>query len=498
MLGFAMLSAVRYAFRLLLAFATLLLAAGCAHASDSRPNVLLLVVDDLNHWIGSLHRNPQARTPNIDRLAARGVNFTHAYCPSPLCNPSRAALMSGKRTATIGVYSNMDMPWSNYIDERQCLNGYFRAHGYYTAGAGKIYHLQSGFKNPQGTEWDDYVVNFRHLDLEHDEPPAMAKQKQQGYVDGPGALKQTPRPGNIKVGTFEIGAPNIADSETGDFKIAEWGARQLARKRDRPFFLALGFRKPHPPWIVPKKYFDLFPLDSIELPPHIANDLDDLPPAGKKWAHTESWVSVMDAGGESAWKQVVQGYLASVAYIDAQVGMVVDALEKSRHKDNTIVVLFSDHGWHLGEKECFGKATLWEEATRAPLIWVAPGVTKAGSRCDATVEFLSIYPTLCDLAGLPKPDFLEGVSIRPLLANPQAEWTRPALSTFGFNNHSVRSVQYRYIRYANGDEELYDEKADPYEWTNLAANPELGSVKADLARWMPKENKPDRRASVTQ
>ena len=158
--------------------------------------------------------------------------------------------------------------------------------------------------------------------------------------------------------------------------------------------------------IVPKKYFDLFPLDSIKLPPHIANDLDDLPPAGKKWAHNESWVSVMDAGGESAWKQVVQGYLASVAYIDAQIGMVLDALEKSPHRDNTIVVLFGDHGWHLGEKERFEKGALWEEATRAPLIWVAPGVTKPGSRCDATVEFLSIYPTLCDLARLTKAGFL--------------------------------------------------------------------------------------------
>jgi arylsulfatase A-like enzyme len=208
---------------------------------------------------------------------------------------------------------------------------------------------------------------------------------------------------------------------------------------------------------------------------------------------------VMDAGGESAWKQVVRAYLASVAYVDAQIGVVIDALEKSPYKDNTIVVLFGDHGWHLGEKECFEKSTLWEEATCSPLIWVAPCVTKRGSRCDATVEFLSIYPTLCDLAGLPKPDFLEGVSIRSLLANPQAEWTRPALSTFGFNNHSVRSAQYRYIRYANGDEELYDERGDPYEWTNLAANPKLKSVKADLVQWMPKENKPDRRAScVTQ
>jgi len=322
----------------------LLLGAGCARTNDSRPNVLLLVVDDLNHWIGSLHRNPQTRTPNIDRLAARGVNFTHAYCPSPLCNPSRAALMSGKRTATIGVYSNMDMPWSNYIDERQCLNGYFRAQGYYTAGAGKIYHLQDGFKNPQGIEWDDYLVKLGHLGLKHHEPRGPAEQEQQRYANGATALNQPPRPGNIKMGTFEIGAPNIADSETEDFKVAEWGARQLAQKHDRPFFLALGFHKPHPPWIVPKKYFDLFPLDSIKLPPHIANDLDDLPPAGKKWAHTASWVSVMDAGGESAWKQVVQGYLASVAYVDAQVGMVLDALDKSPHKDNTIVVLLGDHG----------------------------------------------------------------------------------------------------------------------------------------------------------
>src|SRR5262249_6853476 len=162
---------------------------------------------DLNHWIGSLHRNPQARTPNIDRLAARGVNFTHAYCSSPLCNPSRAAFLSGKRTATIGVYSNKDMPWSDYIDERQCLNSYFRAQGYYTAGAGKIYHLRSGFKNPQGTEWDDYVVYFGRHNVEHFEPDAAAKQKHQRHMEGPGALERPLRPTNVMVGPFEIGAP---------------------------------------------------------------------------------------------------------------------------------------------------------------------------------------------------------------------------------------------------------------------------------------------------
>jgi arylsulfatase A-like enzyme len=465
------------------------------HAAEARPNVLFIVADDLNHWVGSLQRNPQTKTPNLDRLAQRGVNFTNAYCASSICNPSRAALLSGKRTATIGVYSNGHLPWTDYIDESQCLNAHFRANGYYTAGAGKIFHVGGGFKNSQGTQWDDYVVGFgKDQDVEDDEPKA-GKGKQKRFTNGPGALKQEPRKGNIKIGEFEIGAPAIPDRETEDYRIAEWGARQLAQKREQPFFLALGFHKPHLPWIVPKKYFDLFPLETIELPPHRTDDLADLPPAAKKWAHTARWTSVMDAGGEKAWKQVVQAYLASVAYLDAQVGVVLDALEKSPNRDNTIVIFFGDHGWHFGEKERFGKTALWEEGTRAPLTWIAPGVTKPGQRCETPVEFLSIYPTLCDLAGLPKPAFLEGVSIRPLLANPRAEWTRPALTTFGFNNHAVRSTQYRYIRYANGDEELYDEKADPYEWTNLAAKPELAGVKTDLARWMPKDNKPDQRVT---
>jgi arylsulfatase A-like enzyme len=472
------------------------MAVTAAQAASSRPNVLLMVADDLNHWVGSLQRNPQTRTPNLDRLAQRGVNFTNAYCASSICNPSRAALLSGRRTATTGVYSNGHLPWSDYIDEAECLNAHFRANGYHVAGAGKIFHVGGGFKNSQGTHWDEYIVGFgKDQDAEDDEPRAG---KQKRFTNGPEALKQPPRKGNTKVGEFEIGAPDIPDRETEDYRIAEWGARQVAMRRDQPFLLALGFHKPHLPWIVPKKYFDLFPLDKIELPPHRADDLADLPPAGKRWAHTARWTSVMDAGGEKAWRQVVQAYLASIAYLDAQVGLVLDALDRGANKDNTIVVFLGDHGWHFGEKERFGKTALWEEGTRAPLMWTVPGLTKAGQRCAAPVEFLGIYPTLCDLAGLPRPAHLEGASIRPLLANPHAEWTRPALTTFGFNNHAVRSAQYRYIRYANGDEELYDEKADPYEWTNVAAKPGLESVKADLARWMPKENKPDKRAGRSQ
>lgn len=456
------------------------LAALPARATIARPNVLFIVSDDLNHWIGSLGRNPQTRTPNLDRLARMGVNFTHAYSAASVCNPSRAALLSGRRPASTGLYTNQSMPWSAYIDERNCINGHFRANGYYTAGAGKIYHNRGGGAPDESTQWDKYVARFGP-----DEEEARP-------TTGSLTLSVPPRKGASRVGEFEIGPLPILDDETEDNRIAKWGAQQLAKSYEGPFFLALGFHKPHLPWTVPKKYFELFPLETIELPPHIADDRSDLPPTALRWARNDRWVLVMAQDGERAWKQVVQAYLASVAYLDAQIGIVLEAFEKSAHRDNTILVFFGDHGWHLGEKDRLGKATLWEEAARAPLIWVAPGVSTPGTRCDRTVDFLSIYPTLCDLTGLPRPEFLEGVSIRSLLANPEAHWDRPALTTMGFDNHAVRSEKHRYIRYANGDEELYDVSTDPYEWTNLAGRAEFAAVKGNLARHLPRQNKRDR------
>lgn len=460
-----------------------------AFAADTRPNILFIVADDLNHWVGYLHRNPQTRTPNLDRLAAMGVNFTHAYCASSVCNASRSALMSGKRTATIGVYGNGYMPWSNYIDEAQCLNGFLKANGYYTAGAGKIYHEGGAGVHTEGTQWDKYVVGFGKGGGDDDVEEEGGGRRHRP-TNGAEARNAPVRKNAMRIGEFEIGQLDVPDSETEDYKIAEWGAQQLGKTYDKPFFLALGLHKPHLPWVVPKKYFDMFPLDQIQLPPHTADDLDDLPPAALKWAHTARWNLVMADGGEKAWKQVVQAYLASVAYMDAQVGIILDALEKSPHAKDTIIIFFGDHGWHLGEKERFGKSTVWEEAARAPLIWSVPGLTPKGVECVRTIDFLSFYPTLCELTGLPKPAFLEGVSIKSLLADPKAEWKRPALTTYGFNNHGVRSEDYRYIRYANGDEELYDERADPYEWKNLAKDPKLAAVKAELAKSMPTENKP--------
>ncbi len=270
-------------------------------------------------------------------------------------------------------------------------------------------------------------------------------------------------------------------------------SRRLKKKHDKPFFLAFGLHKPHMPWFVPQKYYDMFPLASIEVPKVLDSDLNDVPPIGQEFAEKAKDGSktktdhqqIVDA---DRWKEAVQAYLAAGAYADAMVGRVLDALDASPYKDNTIVVLWGDHGWHLGEKLHWRKNTLWEEAARAPLLYVVPGMTKPGSECVRTVDFMSIYPTLCELCGLPKPDKLDGVSIVPLLKNPNAAWDRPGITTRSYGNHAARSEQWRYIRYVDGTEELYNEQSDPMEWTNVAAKPEYASVKAELARWLPKND----------
>jgi arylsulfatase A-like enzyme len=423
------------------------------------PNVLFIAIDDLNHWVGHLGRNKQIQTPNIDRLAARGVTFTRAYCAAPLCNPSRAALFSGLRPSTTGVYDN-PIDWRKAIPEALTLPSYFRKHGYYVAGAGKIYH--GGFD--RRSEWDDY---FRG-----------------------GGGTPAPRGDNVGgggVGGIKFAALDCNDDELPDYRITSWIIDRLGERREQPFLLACGLHKPHMPWNVPRKYFDMYPLDKIELPPVKDDDLSDVPRAGVRMANPDGDHAAILKSGR--WKEAVQAYLAAITYTDMNVGRLLDAVDKSPHRDNTIVVLWGDHGWHLGEKHHWRKFSLWEEATRAPLIWSMPGVTKPGGVCERTVDFMSIYPTLCDLCGLAVPAHLEGPSIRALLTDPTAEWDRPALTTFRFQNHALRTDRWRYIRYADGSEELYDESKDPMEWTNLATDPRFADVTTELARWLPKENK---------
>jgi arylsulfatase A-like enzyme len=441
---------------LILSLICLLALPSLGSAAEARPNVLFIAVDDLNHWVGYLGRNPQTITPHLDRLARRGVRFTRSYCAAPVCNPSRAALMSGLRPSTTGVYSN-GQDWRPIIPQERMLTTTFRKAGYFVAGSGKIYH--NAF--PRRGEWDDYLT-----EVDRDPLPT----------------------GDRGVGGIRFAPLDCADEDLREWQVVGYGIEQLQQPHDRPFFLAIGLHKPHMPWNVPRKYYDLHPLNQIQLPPLAPNDLADVPPAGVEMAKPDGdHRAILESG---RWKDAIQGYLAAISYADAMIGRLIDALDNSSYRDNTIVVLWGDHGWHLGEKEHWRKFALWEEATRAPLIWIVPGLTRPDSVCERTVDFMSIYPTLTDLAGIPTPAHCEGKSIRTLLADPNAPWDDPAIMTHGQNNHAIRTEEWRYIRYANGDEELYDETHDPYEWTNLAGKPGYSSRQAELAAYLPAINAP--------
>lgn len=427
--------------------------------SKAKPNVLFIAVDDLRDWVGYLHHNAQAITPNIDKLAARGVAFTHSYCAAPVCNPSRAALMSGLRPSTTGVYDNNN-DWRKVISEDLPLTTTFRKAGYYVCGSGKIYH--EAFERP--SEWDDYLEK---------EPKDPKPGKDQS--DGVGGIKFAPL--------------DCKDEDMQDFHIVNYGIEQLSKPHDKPLFLAVGLHKPHMPWNVPQKYFDLHPLDKIELPPYQKDDLSDVPPAGIKMANPKGDHAKMVESGR--WKESVQAYLAAATFADAMIGRLIEALDKSAYKDNTIIVFWCDHGWHLGEKDHWRKFALWENTTRSPLLWSVPGLTKPNSVCERTVDFMSIYPTLCELCDIPIPKHVEGPSIKSLLADPKSIWEKPALTTYRYNNHAVRDEEWRYIRYANGDEELYNEKMDPEEWKNLAGDSNYVEKKNMLSKSFPAFNKED-------
>jgi arylsulfatase A-like enzyme len=435
--------------------------AGAAGAPGRRPNVLFIAIDDLNDWTGCLGGHPDVKTPNIDRLASRGVLFSRAYCSAPACNPSRASLLTGILPSTSGCYHN-DQPWRPVMPDAVTLPRHFMDQGYHVAGRGKIYH---GGQNDK-TGWHEYT--------EKGGDPKPAK---------------LPANGIPKTAHFDWGPVDVTDDDMDDTKVAKWASAFLQKEHDKPFFLAAGLFRPHLPWYVPRQYFDMYPLDKIALPNVNEDDLDDVPPLGRKMAKPDGdHRKVIESNN---WRRAVQGYLASITFTDTNVGRLLDALDKSRYADNTIVILWGDHGWHLGEKLHWRKFALWEEATHAPLMIAAPGVSKAGVASPRPVSFVDIYPTLCDLCGLPGPKQLEGTSLKPLLENPNKTWDRPALTTHGRENHSVRSERWRYIRYRDGSEELYDHENDELEWTNLAGKPEHAEVKKKLAARLPEVNAED-------
>jgi arylsulfatase A-like enzyme len=450
---------------------TFLAAAGAGLTSlaqaSHKKNVLFIAIDDLNDWVNCLGGYPGVKTPNLDRLAARGVLFANAHCNAPLCNPSRASLMTGLRPSSTGIYDNRQPFRLSKAKDAVTLAQYFRTNGYKSMGSGKIYH--DSFPDPPS--WDEWF-------------PALDRQKPPEVKD-----PELPDGGKGMAGNFQWGPIAQDDSAMSDHKVVEYVAGQLARKHEKPFFLACGIFRPHLPWHVPQKYFDMYPLDKIELPSVKADDLADVPATGVKFARAQGDHKRLTESDK--WKHAVQAYLACITFADVRVGQVLDALDKSAYAKNTVIVLWSDHGWHLGEKLHWRKFTLWEEATHNVFMISAPGVTKPGGRCRRAVSMIDIYPTLVELCGLPARKELEGTSLMPLLRNPQAAWDRPAITTYFRNNHAIRTEKWRYIRYSDGGEELYDRDKDPMEWTNLAAKPEMASVKADLGKWLPQINEAD-------
>lgn len=452
-------------FRYLSVIVALTVGQAFLRAAD-KPNVLLIAIDDLNDWTGCLGGHSQARTPHIDALAERGTLFTNAHCQAPICNPSRTSLLLGLRPSTTGIYLNR--PWFRRTErnkDRVTLPQYFRQHGYDTLTTGKIYH---------GSRVDEAsfeVVGPR---------PGQRQKLDERLVEIEGN----------RSGLWDYGPQQYAEEKFGDFVDATWAIEQLQAEHQKPFFLAVGLYRPHVPWYAPQRFFDERPVEEIRLPKVLDDDRNDLPPAAIELTNNPTPPAHEWFVRQNQWKPAVQAFLASTSFTDAQVGRLTEALDRSDHAKNTIVVLFSDHGFHLGEKQRWAKQSLWERSTRVPFIICRPGQTD-GQRCSQPVELLSIYPTLLELCGLPPREELEGVSLRPLLENPDAEWNRPAVTTYQRNNHAVRSEHFRYIRYADGSEELYDHRDDPREWHNLAGDPKYAKVIEQLAKWLPEINVPD-------
>jgi arylsulfatase A-like enzyme len=416
-----------------------------------KPNIILIVVDDLNTSIGCLSPQLGAKTPNIDRLASQGTLFSNAHCTAPACNASRTSLLTGLRPSTSGIYDNSQAgsPDDHIVNRTTLLPDYLKKYGYTILGGGKIPGHSTGRYS-----WD----------ATPDRPKAADAERQSGDNRG----------WNIYPG---------ASADMPDWHLADWAVSELGKQHSSPFFLAVGFVKPHTPWSVPKEYFDRIPVESVTPPPLKADEVEGIPAI----ARTEKTRALSEL--LSKRREAFAAYLAACAFADDCVGRVMAALETSAYRNNTIVILCGDNGFGFGEKNTWGKGRLWAQSTRVPLIIAGAGLASE-QRCSRPASLMDIYPTLVELCRLPPVKTLEGASLTPLLKNPNATWEHAAITTAGCQNHAVCTERWRYIRYADGAEELYDHSVDNLEWKNLAGNPEYESVKADLRRWLPSHDAP--------
>lgn len=438
-----------------------------------KPNVLFIAVDDLNSWLGCLNNYSNTKTPNIDKLAASGVLFSNAHCQAPLCGPSRASIMTGLRPSTTGIYGmisdekiRLENPATNGIT---FLPEYFRNNGYHTMGIGKLFHDYA----PKGV-----------FDEEGGREKGFGPLPEKRFVwDGFGTSDRK----NYGRTSTDWGAFPERDEQMPDHQSVNWTIERLNKDYEKPFFMGLGFLRPHVPLYVPQKWFDMHPLESIQVAPYLSDDLKDIPQIGLDINDLPMMPSTEWAIESGEWKKIIQAYLACVSYVDYEIGRVMEALENSKYAKNTVIVLWSDHGYRLGEKGTFAKHGLWDSATKAPLLFAAPNLPK-GKVIDAPVEMLSIYPTLLELCSLPAYNKNEGISLVKLMHSNKPDKNAYALTTYGMKNHSVNHGRYRFTQYEDGTQELYDHKIDPNEFTNLAKFPEYKKTIEKLKRYLPKTN----------
>ena len=449
-------------------------------------DILFIAVDDLNDWVGCFGGNPQALTPNLDRLAKeKAVVMTKAYCASTVCCPSRSAILTGRRPSSTGVYGNrQNLKNAPKAKDVVTLPEYFAKHGYHTLSTGKIFHKHPTAKGLDEGQWafKEYVdAGGNNGGLLWSESPAGLKES----ADEKAAKE--------KGEEFRWGAVAAPVEKTKDYVASKWAADQLARDfGGQPFFLALGLSKPHLPWEVPQQFFDLYPLDKFRTVEIFRDDLKDITNKNGKELFAAD-ARFLAADKANLHKQAQRAYLANISYVDHCLGVVFEALAKSKYADNTIVMIWGDHGWHLGEKLKYGKTALWEESDRVPFIVRVPGVTKPGLKSDAVVNLLDMYPTLVELCGLPANPENEGRSFAPALKDPGLVWNRPALTTYNYQNHSVTDGRYRFTYYGSkgGAEELYDHATDPLEHRNLASLPEAKEIIARLRVALPAHDEPN-------
>ncbi len=468
--------------------------ADATEVSNKKPNVLFISIDDLNDWVGALNGNPQVISPHMDKLFEQGVLFTNAHCSQAVCTASRNSLLSGLHPTTTGWYSStktMQQTYDEVMAEHKMLPQYFKDNGYKTLAVGKIFHQGvTDYKERTSDFWDEIAPDYK--------VPKDLKDRGDGY----GGTKFYPFPRehsqiithygkdfnsgqSLCYGALE--REDMPEGKMFDELISEWAVDKLNEDHEKPFFMAVGFVRPHVPYTAPKAFFDRYDLDTIKIPEFPEDEMTDIPLMGKSIAFgtikTGDHYAVVNLS-DTYWKEMVYGYLACISFVDHELGKVLNALENSKYAENTVVVLWSDHGQHLGEKKHWRKQALWEESTKVPLCFKVPGV-KAG-KSHSAVSLLDIYPTLLEICNLPKSDKVEGNNLLPLIKNPDMEWDKPVLSSWYYKNHAVRSNHWHYIQYRDGTEELYNHTDDPGEHINLAGNPKYARKIKELQKSIPK------------